>query len=87
MLEAGRTLWLMVKKWKTLRSFTYLGAIVDKEGEGSRGTCCITGTKEVLSKWRNRKENQDTPVQNFSWLSWQRQMTQVVIHDDESGTG
>ena len=30
MLEAGRTLWLMVKKWKALRSFTYLSAIVDK---------------------------------------------------------
>ena len=50
MLEAGRTLWLMVKKWKTLKSFTYLSAIVDKEGGGSRATWCITGTKEGLSK-------------------------------------
>ena len=50
MLEAGRTLWLMLKKWKTLRSFTYLSAIVDKEGGGSRGTWCIPGTKEGLSK-------------------------------------
>ena len=50
MLEAGRTLWLMVKKWKTLRTFTDLSAIVDKEGGGSRGTWCIIGTKEGLSK-------------------------------------
>ena len=37
-LEAGRTLWLMVKKWKTLTSFTCPSAIADKEGGGSRGT-------------------------------------------------
>ena len=41
MLEAARTLWLTVKKWKTLRSFTYLSAIADKEGGRSRGTWCI----------------------------------------------
>ena len=50
MLEAGRTLWLMVRTWMTLRSFTYMSALVDKEGGGSRGTCCIPGTKEGLSK-------------------------------------
>ena len=50
MLEAGRSLWLMVKMWKTLRSLTYLSAIVGKEDGGSRGTWCIPGTKEGLSK-------------------------------------
>ena len=55
-----------------VEEFPYLGATVDKEGGGSKDITnrlqavqCIPETRDGVGSQTNRKEKQDTPIQDY----------------------